>query len=176
MRIQAFNADYAPTLYRWYHDQRLHHYFRGFIRGASFEQCAAAPELLRANILIGLEDDIPVGLVSLADTDVVLRSYKLGLLTDLDHQHKGYGRDLLEGGLKWAFQTMNAHKVTLEILETDSRTIRGGERCGFMPEGKRRSSCYLDGKFYDEVVLSMLQSEYKERYYGRTETTTARNG
>jgi len=153
-------------MWRWYHEPELSHYFRGFLKGASFEECANAPAMIRAHLLVGFPDGpglLPVGLVSLADMDTVLRVYRLGLLVDPKEQHKGYGKDLLEAGLKWAFYKMNAHKVVFEVMSSDDRILRGIEPAGFVYEGTRRQSVYLDGKLYDEKVYSLLQSEYREK-------------
>jgi len=163
MMLRPFNADDALTFYRWYHDRRLTHYFRGFIHGASVAQCANAPQLIRGHILVGIDPDTQqlVGAVSLADLDSILRIYKLGLLVDPDWQHLGFGKALLTGGVEWAFNVMNAHKILIEIVAGDSRVIHGAEQAGFQHEGTLRETCYIDGRFHDEVVYGLLQREYR---------------
>lgn len=134
----------------------------------SEEEAANAPMILKAHILIGLTEEgedklgsnIPVGMVSFGDTDSVLRIYKFGLLVDPAFQQLDFGRKLTIQGLDWAFNTMNAHKVFGEILETDKRIVEGSLKAGFSHEGVSRSSIFLRGKFYDEDVISILRSEY----------------
>lgn len=163
MIIRPFNSGDAKTFYRWYHDKRLSHFYRGFIYGVSLEQCKNAVELLKGHILVGLHPETcePVGAVTLADRDRILRVYKLGLLVDPDHQHQNYGKDLLTYGLKWAFETMNAHRVVAEVICEDDRTMNGVRKAGFIAEGLSRQTMYLDGKYYDEAVFSMLRPDYE---------------
>lgn len=162
--ITPFNSSDANAIFRWYHDPAYSHYFRGFVTGASIEQCMEAPRFLRSNIHIAVnEHEKRIGLVSLADTNNVLRIYRLGLIVEKSEQHSGIGKALLEYGVEWAFDTMNAHKVICEILEEDTRIIEGAKRFGFVYEGTLRQSQYLNGEFKSEVVYTMLHSEYNKR-------------
>jgi RimJ/RimL family protein N-acetyltransferase len=162
--ITPFNASDANAIFRWYHDPAYSHYFRGFVNGVSIEQCMNAPALLRSNILIAVnEHEKRVGLVSLADTSNILRIYRLGLIVDKTAQHTGIGKALLERGIEWAFDFMNAHKVVCEILVEDERVIEGAKRAGFIYEGTLRQSQYLNGEFKDEAVYSMLHAEFNKR-------------
>lgn len=164
MQLRPFNASDGDKWYEWYHDGKLSHYFRGYTQGVTLEQCCNAPYLMKAHILIGLNaDGDRVGAVSFADTDRILRIFRFGLLVDSAQQHHGYGKELTMQGLKWAFGTMNAHKVFGEIMAADYRIIHGSSYAGFTEEGIKRSSVYLDGEYHDEVVISIL----REEYYGR---------
>lgn len=161
LKIRAFNASDGKTWYDWYHAPALARYFRGYINGVTLEQCCSAPILMRAHILMGFdENDTPVGAITLADTDKVLRIFKLGLLVDEKNHFKGYGKELMDYGVKWAFKTMAAHKIFAEILSDDTRIIRGCELSGFQYEGTSRKSIFFDGQFHDEVIYSILGSEY----------------
>lgn len=163
MIIRPFNSGDAKTFYRWYHDKRLAHFYRGFIYGVSLEQCKDAVGLLKGHILMGLHPETcePVGAVTLADKDRILRIYKLGLLVDPDHQHQNYGKKLLAYGLEWAFDTMNAHRVVAEVMSDDHRTLNGVVKAGFVLEGASRQTIFMDGKYTDETVLSMLRPDYE---------------
>lgn len=164
MILRPFNTGDGPTWYDWYHDSRLERYFRGYTSGASVEQCCNAPYLMKAHILIGLNaDGERVGAVSFADTNRILRIYRFGLLVDPNKQHQGYGKELTEQGLAWAFDTMNAHKVFYEVISDDKRILDGSSHAGFTVEGTLRQSIYLGGRYYDEEVRSIL----REEYYGR---------
>ena len=161
MIFRPFNSDDARTFYRWYHDPRLAAYFRGFTHGASLQQCANAPDYMQAHILVGEDSDGQLlGAITFADRDRILRIYKMGLFVDPDQQHQGVGRELLELGLEWAFDRMNAHKVVAEFMARDGRIIKGAKEAGFTEEGVSRQSCFFNGVLHDEVIISILQSEY----------------
>lgn len=160
--LRPFNPDDAKIFYRWYHDKRLASYFRGFVSGISIEQCRQAPKFMKAHILVGCESDThrPIGAATYADTDLILRIYRMGLLVDPDYQHKDYGRFITTESIAWAFERMNAHKVVAEMLTHDQRLIAGCEKAGFVLEGTRRSSCYFQGAYHDEHVYSMLREDF----------------
>lgn len=161
-KIMPFDPSDGVTFFKWYHDPAYGHYFRGFVHGATLEQCINAPALLRANIRVAVTDkETRIGCVSLAETQPILRVYRLGLLVDKDYQHTGVGKRLLEDGVDWAFNTMNAHKVYVEVLAGDTRVLAGAKSFGFKEEGVLRQNQYLDGALHDEVTLGILRSEYK---------------
>lgn len=180
MQIRPFNASDGQAWHAWYHDERLAHYFRGYTQGVTLEQCCNAPYLMKANILVGIDaDGNRVGAVSLADTDRIIRIYRFGLLVDPGFQGFGYGKDLTEGALNWAFGTMNAHKVYGEILEKDSRIIGGSFLAGFEIEGVKKKSVYLNGEYHNEVVISILREDYygsRKRQSGDAEHNDAAGG
>lgn len=161
--LHAFNAADGPTWHRWYHDKRLENYFRGYIQGVTVEQCCNAPFLMKSHILVGTNEcGDTVGAASFADTDKILRIFKFGLLVDPDVQYHGYGKVIMEQGLKWAFNTMNAHKVIADFLEQETRLFRGAELSGFKSEGVSRKSVYLNGEFHNETRIAILKDEYEQ--------------
>ena len=161
--LRPFNADDAKIFHRWYHDERLSAYFRGFVSGISLEQCRQASRFMKAHILVGCDSEThrPVGATTFADSDLVLRVYKMGMLIDPEHQHKSYGRHLTFQSVTWAFEKMNAHKIFIEMLTSDKRLVGGSEKAGFVFEGTKRQSCYHNGIIQDEHLYSMLRPEYE---------------
>lgn len=162
IQIRPFNSDDAITFHRWYHDERLSHFYRGFIYGASVSDCEKAPDVMRGHVFVMLKDDEYLGALTLADIDRVLRVYRLGMLTDPEHQHQGVAKTLLNWGLRWAFDKMNAHKVVVEVMASDERTVQGTRAAGFIQEGLKRKQVYLDGCFHDELLFGMLQEDYRK--------------
>ena len=162
MIIRPANSSDALTWYRWYHDKRMSHFFRGFLMGASVDDCADITRLLKAHVIMGFDEETgkPIGAMNFADTDYLLRIYRTGLLIDPEFQHKGLGKELGDKCLEWAFNTMNAHKLFCEILAEDERLITGVKYMGFREEGFKRESCFFDGKVRSEVLLSILKTDW----------------
>lgn len=132
-------------------------------------QAAQMPAFLRAHILVGIAEDgepapagTPVGMITFADVDPVLRVYRVGLLVDSAHQNGGFALKLGQKGMEWVFNTMNAHRLYAECVSTDERLLKGLRAFGMKDEGVERQSCFLDGKYHDEVILAMLQSDWRE--------------
>ncbi|HET9852224.1 MAG TPA: GNAT family protein, partial [Candidatus Limnocylindrales bacterium] len=65
--------------------------------------------------------------------------------------------------LDHAFGTLGLHRIALTVFEFNERAIRAYRRCGFLVEGRARESIWRDGRWWDEVAMSVLASEWRER-------------
>ena len=75
-------------------------------------------------------------------------------------QGRGYGSEATRLVLRHAFTTMGLHRVDLRVLEFNTAAIACYRRCGFVEEGRERESCLLDGLWYDDVLMSILEHEF----------------
>ena len=66
-------------------------------------------------------------------------------------------KEVLEG-LKWLFQTLDIHRVTIECYSTNLRAIRFYKKVGFKQEGILREAVLIDGKYYDIISFGILKS------------------
>jgi regulator of nucleoside diphosphate kinase len=75
-------------------------------------------------------NDIPVGFVRLvktgADCEIVL------VIGDHDNWGRGLGASTIREGLKLAFLDMRAESVIAKIQPSNTRSLKGFERCGFL--------------------------------------------
>lgn len=72
---------------------------------------------------------------------------------------KGYGSDATKALMRYAFEQLNLHRITLFVHDFNARAIRAYEKCGFKHEGKLREAEYMDGKFSDILVMGILRGE-----------------
>jgi [ribosomal protein S5]-alanine N-acetyltransferase len=73
---------------------------------------------------------------------------------------RGLGREVTRLVLAWAFETLGAHRVPLEVLASNRRAINCYLACGFRREGVRRDAeLYPDG-WKDFINMGILRSEY----------------
>ena len=73
----------------------------------------------------------------------------------------GYGSEAIRLLLGYAFETLSLHRVSLRVLEYNLRAIRAYEKCGFVREGVERESALVDGRWYSDVMMAILDSEYR---------------
>lgn len=77
-------------------------------------------------------NDIPIGFVRLvktgADCEIVL------VIGDRNNWGRGLGVSTIREGLKLAFLDMRAEGVTAKIQPSNTRSLKGFERCGFLPK------------------------------------------
>lgn len=75
---------------------------------------------------------------------------------------QGLGTEVTNLVLAYAFGTLNLHRVEVRVHELNERAIGCARRCGFVEEGRERESNYLGGRWYDDVLMGILEHEYRE--------------
>jgi RimJ/RimL family protein N-acetyltransferase len=75
----------------------------------------------------------------------------------------GLGTEATQLMLDHAFGTLGLHRIALTVFEFNERAIRAYVRCGFVVEGRARESIWRDGRWWDELAMSVLSSEWHER-------------
>lgn len=76
---------------------------------------------------------------------------------------RGWGRESTQLVLGHAFDGLGLHRVDLRVLAFNGAAIRSYEACGFVVEGRERDSCLLDGAWHDDVMMSILEHEFRAR-------------
>ena len=76
---------------------------------------------------------------------------------------KGYGTEAMHVALRYAFDVLGLNKVSLDVLEYNTRAIRTYERLGFQREGIHREDAYKDGRFVNVLRMSILARELRDR-------------
>lgn len=84
---------------------------------------------------------------------------------DLHENYRGKGLGYLSYKLfiDFLFETIDLHKISLEVLETNGVAMRLYKRLGFIEEGRKREDVRKGGMFFDSVIMSILKSEWKKR-------------
>ncbi|MGE5223430.1 MAG: GNAT family N-acetyltransferase [Omnitrophica WOR_2 bacterium] len=75
---------------------------------------------------------------------------------------KGYGTDAMKLILRYAFNELNLHRVTLGVFEYNLRAIRSYEKVGFKVEGCIRKQLNREGKRWNLIHMGMLRTEWEQ--------------
>jgi RimJ/RimL family protein N-acetyltransferase len=73
----------------------------------------------------------------------------------------GYGTEATQLMVNHAFRTLGLHRIALFVFEFNERAIRAYRRCGFLIEGRSRESIWRDGRWWDELAMSILESDWR---------------
>jgi RimJ/RimL family protein N-acetyltransferase len=73
----------------------------------------------------------------------------------------GFGSEATALMLEHAFATLRLHRVALAVFEFNERAIRAYRRCGFVVEGRAREAIWRDGRWWDELTMSILEPEWR---------------
>ncbi len=80
---------------------------------------------------------------------------------------QGYGGEATELMLEHAFERLGLHRVGLSVFEFNERAIRSYRRVGFVVEGRARQAIVRDGRWWDEIQMSILEGEWRARQAAR---------
>ena len=75
---------------------------------------------------------------------------------------KGYGTDAMREVLRFAFDELNLHRVSLDVFEYNPRGYQSYLKCGFKEEGRARQFLQRDGRRWDLIYMGILHSEWEE--------------
>ncbi|KAK5731910.1 hypothetical protein LTR17_010985 [Elasticomyces elasticus] len=110
---------------------------------------------------------VPIGLILMNGDPPPLahhRRIEMGISLARSQQGKGYGSETIRFALRWAFQHANYHKVSLAVFEHNPHAARLYEKLGFVLEGRRREHVWREGRYWDQMDMSILDREWRERY------------
>ncbi len=74
---------------------------------------------------------------------------------------KGYGTDAMRVGLRFAFQELNRHRVSLMVVASNTRAICSYEKSGFVVEGRTRGTDHRMGERDDIMYMGILRAEWE---------------
>jgi RimJ/RimL family protein N-acetyltransferase len=80
-----------------------------------------------------------------------------------DSWGQGFGSEATELMVDHAFTQLALHRVALTVFQFNARAIHAYEKCGFKIEGRARDAIYRDGRFWDEIHMSILADEWEAR-------------
>lgn len=101
-----------------------------------------------------------VGVCQLTGISRVHRGAELQIrLGDGRWRGRGLGVEAVQLLVDFAFKDLNLHRVSLHVFRTNTRAIRTYERAGFSLEGALRDAAYVDGRYVDVLVMSILRAE-----------------
>ncbi len=109
------------------------------------------------------DEDQHIGNCGLHSIDYVNRSAEFGIMLGERNQWgKGYA---LEAGrliLNYGFKQLAMHRIFLHVYSHNKRAQRVYEKTGFIHEGTMREAYFRDGRYYDDLIMAILESEWRE--------------
>ena len=76
---------------------------------------------------------------------------------------QGYGTEATQLMLEHAFARLGLHRIGLSVFAFNERAIRSYQKAGFSIEGRAREAIWRGGRFWDEVSMSILDTEWRAR-------------
>lgn len=90
------------------------------------------------------------------------RTAHLGIMIgEKAYWSNGYGSDAIVTLLRFAFEEMNLHKVSLHVFDSNPRAVACYRKCGFQQEARLRDHYYGEGCYRDVLVMGVLREEFE---------------
>jgi UDP-4-amino-4,6-dideoxy-N-acetyl-beta-L-altrosamine N-acetyltransferase len=166
VRLRRVEREDIPTFVRWFNDPEVREFlvmdrplsmaeeerwFEGQLEDQNSELFA-----------IETADGVHIGNIGLHNVNWQHRRAELGIIIgEKEYWGQGYGSDAVRTALRFAFETMNLHRVSLRVYEDNARGIRAYEKCGFQHEGRAREAIFRQGRYYDELRMGILRREFE---------------
>jgi Acetyltransferases, including N-acetylases of ribosomal proteins len=89
------------------------------------------------------------------------RSAEVGLfIGEKSCWNKGYGTEVMRLLLRHGFETLNLNRIFLHVDTDNLGGIRAYEKAGFIHEARLRQTDFREGKYCDDLIMSVLRSEW----------------
>jgi len=107
--------------------------------------------------IVRKEDEAYVGEVVLNDLDP--HNLSMGFRIALSSAGvfgKGYGSEATKAVVDYGLEVVGLHRISLEVVDFNTRAQRVYAKVGFHPEGILRDAWYWDGEWSDVIVMAKL--------------------
>jgi RimJ/RimL family protein N-acetyltransferase len=152
---------------RWYADPevvRLTRYQDSPMRPEEIERFFAARALGADSLAMAIHvraTDLLVGTCALsqldADNGSALFHITIGEKEAWGH---GFGTEATRLMINHAFGGLGLHRVGLTVFSFNERAIRSYRSVGFVVEGRSREAIWREGRWWDEISMSILASDW----------------
>mgnify|MGYP000327156980 CR=1 FL=1 len=152
---------------RWYADPdvvRLTRYQDSPMRPDEIERFFAARALGSESLAMAIhlrEDDRLIGTCALSQLDADNGSALFHItIGEKDAWGRGCGTEATRLMIGHAFDGLGLHRVGLSVFAFNERAIRSYRSVGFVVEGRAREAIWRDGRWWDEISMSILDSDW----------------
>jgi RimJ/RimL family protein N-acetyltransferase len=121
---------------------------------------AAEKDPTRAIFVIErIEGRLLIGSASFFAIESAPRTAVVGIWLGKPYWDEGLGTDALRTLCRFGFDHMDLQRIELNVFETNARAKRAYEKVGFVVEGTRRRSEFVDGRHVDSYMMGLLAEE-----------------
>jgi RimJ/RimL family protein N-acetyltransferase len=168
VRLRGVRDEDLPTLAKWEMDPGRMATLSNWVvppsEAAAKERIAKWSANEQDNLGFAIEtlDDPPVlvGNVGMWGARPKDRCATIGIALGREYIGRGYGTDAMRVIVSYGFREMGLHRIQLGVAPFNPAGIRAYEKAGFTEEGRLRESVLHDGRWYDEVLMSILDHEW----------------
>lgn len=168
--LRAFEPDDYLTSIVWRNDDEIWSRLEGvkYFVSSSYEKKWIEDAIFDSkNIRLAvclIEGDRYIGNVSITNINTINRSGTSNIFIG-DHScwNRGIGAEAYRLLLDYAFNERGLHRIEAKVFEDNDASIKLHLKCGYKIEGTLRDSVFKNGRWQNQVVLSILENEYRQQ-------------
>jgi RimJ/RimL family protein N-acetyltransferase len=167
LQLRAPHLNEAGTFVKWLQDPDVTRYLSSNLKTTSiaeqkdyFRKCKNEERLyfwviaeLGTNKVIG---SVQLKLIGKPENRVVRFGIMIG---DKSKWNQGRGQKVLTALLDFAFLNLGVNRFELSCFAPNLRALNCYYKCGFVEEGRKRQAVYIDGRFHDEIIMSVISND-----------------
>lgn len=114
--------------------------------------------------IVEKEKDQLLGNCGIYKIDPIDRTATLGIfIGEEEKRNQGYGAEAISLLLDYGFNILHLHNIHLSVFSFNERAIACYKKIGFQEYGRRHECYYLNGQYYDEVFMEVLEEDYRNK-------------
>jgi len=164
VRLRAPERGDIPIFVSWFNDPETTQFLlRGPPMGMEEEERWYSDLLKDDDRVFCIEtlDGKLIGNIGVMHLDWTNRKAEIGVMIgEKGYWNRGFGSEAIGLLLNYMFEELNLERISLYCDETNLRAQRCYQKCGFIHEGKFRHHRLKDGAFRDDVMMSILRSDW----------------
>lgn len=167
--LRAFEPNDYLTSIKWRNDDQIWSQLGGckYFVSSSYEKKWIEDAIFdNTNIRFAIclkESERYIGNVSITNVNKDNRSGESNILIG-DHScwGKGIGVEAYGLILDYAFNERGFHRIFARVLEDNAASLKMHKKCGFKLEGTLRETVFKNGRWQNQLVLSILENEFRQ--------------
>jgi RimJ/RimL family protein N-acetyltransferase len=120
------------------------------------------PETWYQFVLIEKESQKIIGDLGIHFWDKENKQVEIGCTLNKNYQKKGFAIESLKRVIDYLFNELNKHRIITSIAPENEDSIRLVERIGFRKEAHFVESIFVNEKWVDDLVYSLLEKDWKK--------------
>jgi RimJ/RimL family protein N-acetyltransferase len=167
VRLRAREPADAERAYRWINDWEVARFLvvrypMSMATEQAWTENTPTPSFQMLPLAIDTIDGVHIGNIDLRDIQPENRTAEIGIMIgEKDYWSRGYGSDAVRTLAGFAFRQMNLQRVYLRTYEYNERGQRAFQKAGMTVEGRLRRHVYMDGRYWDVILMGLLREEYE---------------
>ncbi len=173
IRLRAAEKEDIPNFLRWINDEEVAENLLFIAPISRYEEEHWYDSMMKKTasehvLVIEVKDQdnpeifTPIGNCQFHDIDWRIGSAEIGIMIgEKSWWDKGYGTETMRLLLELGFNTLNLHRIWLQVFAKNKRGIGAYEKAGFQFEGTFRDGDYQHGQYQDIHFMSVIKDEWQ---------------